>query len=71
LKRKYEGLINSLKLKNVVRLSGNMPHNFVFNKLDSSSVFVLVSEENCSVAALEAMSRRLPIVFLNQLLFKN
>jgi glycosyltransferase involved in cell wall biosynthesis len=62
LRREYEELINSLKLQNVVRLSGNIPHNLVFNELDSSHVFVLISEENFSVAAVEAMSRGLPVV---------
>ena len=46
LRREYDDLINSLKLQNVVRLRGNMPHNLVFNELDSSHVFVLISEEN-------------------------
>jgi len=62
LRREYDDLINSLKLQNVVRLRGNMPHNLVFNELDSSHVFVLISEENFSVAAVEAMSRGLPVV---------
>ena len=62
LRREYEKLINSLKLQNVVRLSGIMPHDLVFNELDSSHVFVLVSEEPFCVAAAEAMSRGLPIV---------
>lgn len=39
-----------------------MPHDLVFNELDSSHVFVLVSEEPFCVAAAEAMSRGLPIV---------
>ena len=62
LRREYDDLINSLKLQNVVRLRGNMPHNLVFNELDNSHVFVLISEENFSVAAVEAMSRGLPVV---------
>ena len=62
LRREYEELINSLKLQNVVRLSGNIPHNLVFNELDSSHVFALISEEPFCVAAVEAMSRGLPIV---------
>ena len=62
LKGEYEELINSLKLQNVVRLSGNMSHNLVFNELDNSHVFVLISEESFSVATVEAMSRALPVV---------
>lgn len=62
LRKEYEELINSLKLQNVVRLLGNMPHNLVFNELDSSHVFALISEEPFCVAAAEAMSRGLPIV---------
>ncbi|HOA82309.1 MAG TPA: glycosyltransferase family 4 protein, partial [Defluviitaleaceae bacterium] len=62
LRREYDELINSLKLQNVVRLSGNMPHDLVFNEMDKSHVFILISEESFSVAAVEAMSRGLPVV---------
>lgn len=62
LRMEYEELINSLKLQNVVLLSGNIPHNLVFNELDSSHVFILISEDAFCVAAAEAMSRGLPIV---------
>ena len=63
LRREYEELMNSLKLQYVVRLSGNMPHNLVFNDVDNSHVFILISEKSFSVAAVEAMVRGLPIVF--------
>jgi len=62
LRKEYEELINSLNLQNVVRLSGSMPHNLVFEKLDSSHVFILISNESFSVAVLEAISRGLPSV---------
>ena len=62
LRKEYEKLITSLNLQNVVRLLGNIPHNSVFNEFDSSNVFVFISEENFSVAAVEAMSRGLPLV---------
>lgn len=39
-----------------------MPHNLVFNDVCNSHVFILISENSFSVAAVEAMSRGLPIV---------
>lgn len=62
LKKEYEALISTLNLQNVIKLSGNMPHNSVFNKLDDSHVFVLISNESFSIATLEAMSRGLPVI---------
>ena len=54
LREEYENLIKNLNLENVIKLLGNISHDFVFEGLDSSDVFVLLSNENFSVATVEA-----------------
>lgn len=61
LKNKYQTIINDLGLRNVVTLLGSMKHEKVFQMLDRSDVFVLISNENFSVAAVEALGRGCPV----------
>lgn len=62
LKKQYEHLVSNMQLGNVVEFVGQVPHDLVFQMLDQSHVFVLLSEENFSVAAVEAMGKGLPVV---------
>jgi len=62
LRQEYEDLVTAMHLENVVKLSGPVPHNLVLQKLDKAHVFCLISNENLSVAAVEAMGRGLPPV---------
>ena len=41
---------------------GSVSHDSIFEKLDNSHAFILLSNENFSVAAVEAMSRGLPLI---------
>jgi len=62
LGKEYENLIQTLNLQNVINLLGSVSHDSVFEKLDNSHAFILLSNENFSVAAVEAMGRGLPTV---------
>jgi glycosyltransferase involved in cell wall biosynthesis len=62
LKNKYQTIISNLKLENVVYLLGPMKHEKVFEMLDKSDVFVILSKEPFCVAAAEALGRGLPVV---------
>jgi glycosyltransferase involved in cell wall biosynthesis len=63
LKEELESKIQTLNLKNNIKLTQNLPIDMVYKKLSESSIFVLTSKsESFSLVLCEAMDVGIPVV---------